>query len=309
MQTDAAINIYTKRHCNRKDCCRMATKKGKSSSGNKPHGHFCKVCGEHKANEKFSGRGHAAHICKACAGLPVTERNEMMTIRKIEGMAFRHLSEQEIKWLRNHMKDSRTDVREAAINAHQIKFPHYERNIAKKGMTAFSLELYIHDEICNDWGDAVCVNARVRIDQSGLLRYIDYALPEGQQEHETRIEPKEAKRFLKAVVHELNAPFWGEDYSDGTYNFDPYLDVLPEYRPDFFDDDIEEDEDEGEDDEPADQPEEREPLWSILLELNTGEDKEIVFYNNMTDAAAELFWLLMEYFEPDEEPDDYDELI
>jgi hypothetical protein len=33
----------------------------------KPHGHYCRICGEYKANEKFSGRGHAAHICKACA--------------------------------------------------------------------------------------------------------------------------------------------------------------------------------------------------------------------------------------------------
>ena len=33
----------------------------------KKHGHYCKVCGEYKANEKFSGKGHAAHICKICA--------------------------------------------------------------------------------------------------------------------------------------------------------------------------------------------------------------------------------------------------
>ena len=30
----------------------------------KKRGHYCKVCGEYKANEKFSGKGHAAHICK-----------------------------------------------------------------------------------------------------------------------------------------------------------------------------------------------------------------------------------------------------
>ena len=33
----------------------------------KPRGHYCRICQQHKANEKFSGRGHAAHICKACA--------------------------------------------------------------------------------------------------------------------------------------------------------------------------------------------------------------------------------------------------
>jgi len=29
--------------------------------------HYCRICQQHKANEKFSGRGHASHICKACA--------------------------------------------------------------------------------------------------------------------------------------------------------------------------------------------------------------------------------------------------
>ena len=36
----------------------------------KKHGHYCKVCGEYKSNESFSGSGHAAHICKKCAALP-----------------------------------------------------------------------------------------------------------------------------------------------------------------------------------------------------------------------------------------------
>lgn len=33
----------------------------------KRHGHYCKVCGEYKANEKFSGKGHVAHICESSA--------------------------------------------------------------------------------------------------------------------------------------------------------------------------------------------------------------------------------------------------
>ena len=36
----------------------------------KKQGHYCKICGEYKANEKFSGKGHANHICKTCASLP-----------------------------------------------------------------------------------------------------------------------------------------------------------------------------------------------------------------------------------------------
>lgn len=31
-------------------------------------GHYCKICGEYKSNESFSGKGHAQHICKECMG-------------------------------------------------------------------------------------------------------------------------------------------------------------------------------------------------------------------------------------------------
>lgn len=44
----------------------------------KKHGHYCKVCGEYKANEKFSGKGYAAHICKKCAALPPDVRSAQM---------------------------------------------------------------------------------------------------------------------------------------------------------------------------------------------------------------------------------------
>lgn len=32
----------------------------------KKRGHYCHVCGRHRANEKFSDKGHAKHICKDC---------------------------------------------------------------------------------------------------------------------------------------------------------------------------------------------------------------------------------------------------
>ena len=34
----------------------------------KHKGLYCKVCGEYKSNESFSGKGHAQHICKGCMG-------------------------------------------------------------------------------------------------------------------------------------------------------------------------------------------------------------------------------------------------
>ena len=46
-------------------------------------GQYCKICSEIKANEKFSGKGHSNHICKACSSLSVEKRNELVRMRKI----------------------------------------------------------------------------------------------------------------------------------------------------------------------------------------------------------------------------------
>ncbi|MDR2465923.1 MAG: hypothetical protein LBD35_00905 [Prevotellaceae bacterium] len=49
----------------------------------KHQGHYCKVCGTYRANEKFSGKGHANHICRTCSALPVDRRNELIRINRI----------------------------------------------------------------------------------------------------------------------------------------------------------------------------------------------------------------------------------
>ncbi|SFG78874.1 hypothetical protein SAMN02982927_02769 [Sporolactobacillus nakayamae] len=30
-------------------------------------GHYCRICGRTRPNEKFSGKGHRKHICKECS--------------------------------------------------------------------------------------------------------------------------------------------------------------------------------------------------------------------------------------------------
>ena len=281
----------------------------KKKSSNKPHGHYCWVCGEHKANEKFSGRGHATHMCKKCHALPVAERNKIVTIHKLENMAFRYLNETEIKWLRKKLNDPNPEVRDAALAAHSVKFPRYERSKAKKGLTAYFLELFIHCGIYDEWGYEFDLNARVSLDHNGTLRCTDYASPEGEQEDETVVDIKEARSFLKSVIHNADALFWDEDLSDAEPGaYDLYLDILPEYRPDYdgYDEDGEEYDEGGNDTGQASPDDGSEPIWSLTLELNNGEEKKITFYNQMHDEPQSLFWALMEWFETDES-EDFDE--
>lgn len=59
------------------------------SKKKRPHGHYCKICGEYKANEKFSGKGHAAHICKACSRLSAAEKAAAMDINRMMNFPMR----------------------------------------------------------------------------------------------------------------------------------------------------------------------------------------------------------------------------
>jgi len=298
-------------------------KKRKHHKQNRPEGHFCYVCGENKANEKFSGRGHANHICGACQSLPQAERNEMIAVRKIGNMAFRYLSDTEIKWLRGKMNDSRPEVREAAREAHAIKFPHYERNMMKKGLTTRSLEFFIHGAVWDEYGDEMPAHMRFFANNTGAIRRIDYSASEGEQETSINIGQQTALKFLKAVVHQLNAPFWSEDLCDAgpdEYDpYDPYLDILPECRPDYGQD-ITEDENfewalyiDGDDDlEKSEGPETlagaKEPIWSLKLALTKGYgEKTQTFYNQMHQDPQDLFWSLMELFQPDD--DEFDDEV
>ena len=88
----------------------------------KKHGHYCKVCGEYKANEKFSGKGHAAHICKSCASLPAEKQAELMTLNRLLNLPWR-LSKEQLSWLKNRLKDRRPNVCALAQEQYEMRFP------------------------------------------------------------------------------------------------------------------------------------------------------------------------------------------
>ncbi len=65
----------------------------------KHKGHYCKVCGKHKANEKFTGKGHAQHICKSCMqigrkGITIAEDFKPAPVMR-ETVRFKNLKKEE----------------------------------------------------------------------------------------------------------------------------------------------------------------------------------------------------------------------
>ncbi len=60
----------------------MSRKKGRKR---KLPGHYCWACDHRRPNERFSGRGHARHLCRDCAKLSAQElahRQALLNLRR-----------------------------------------------------------------------------------------------------------------------------------------------------------------------------------------------------------------------------------
>ena len=64
-------------------------------------GHYCRLCGRTRPNERFSGNGHRIHICNDCAKIPEADRDAIEQEEEICGfMRQSHISDKNIARLR-----------------------------------------------------------------------------------------------------------------------------------------------------------------------------------------------------------------
>ena len=50
----------------------------------KRQGHYCWACDRYRPNERFSGHGHARHLCRDCAKLGAEELRYRQALRNLE---------------------------------------------------------------------------------------------------------------------------------------------------------------------------------------------------------------------------------
>jgi uncharacterized protein YozE (UPF0346 family) len=295
----------------------MGTKKKKSGKPKtRPQfkGHYCKICGEHKANEKFSGKGHAAHICKVCASKSPAEQSEDMTINRLHGMAFRRLSGTEMEWLKNRRNDSRPEVRELAGQVFEERFPRQARNEIKAQLHIQNMVFHIRGEVFDNCGDEYTANAEFTANTSGLIVKKTYDGNEALvEEKSVGIGAKAIRKFFNVAVHNYDIPFWDIDLCR-EISFDPELDLLPEYRygDDFDFDEPEDDEfagNEGAEQTNGDggEPHDRTPTWSVEIKYKNGTEQKTKGYDFIPDRVLELFDGFNGYFEEDILDDGFDE--
>ena len=265
-----------------------------SKKKNRPHGHYCKICGEYKANEKFSGKGHAAHICKACSRLSAAEKAAAMDMNRLMNFPMRRLSESEKKWLKAKMKDECPEVAETAREVFNACFPHAERNAMKKQLVINTLSFEVHTEVYDGYGDMEMADRRFTIDRkSRVLTMTDFQAEGGEQS--VTLEGGQMAKLLRYIVHTLEIFMWEQDYclNPDEEDYDPFL----EGEEGFFMEDLED----RLEIQPPKEPE-GSPSWRVQVKYTNHTEQDICSYNDcLSDRPEELYLSLVEYFEPEEE--------
>jgi ribosome-binding protein aMBF1 (putative translation factor) len=84
-------------------------------------GHYCRICGRARANEKFSGKGHRVHVCKDCARLPKEHREAVEQEQEVFGyLKQSHISDKNLRRLRTLASSDQPRIAELAAIAIEV---------------------------------------------------------------------------------------------------------------------------------------------------------------------------------------------
>ena len=248
----------------------------------KKQGHYCKVCGEYKANEKFSGKGHTAHICKSCASMSVEERNQEMTLTRIMNLPW-YLSKEQCAWLKKHCHDKRSVISEAAQEAYDSRFPFAKRNEQKKQYHVDHLTLMVNDDAYDEYGDPIELNAVFEVSR----RNATISMREDDQTTSVKLQPADMNKLLKWMVHTLEIFCWQEDYVASSS------------------DDADEDMEEWADDEAGDAEDNDLPIcWQLDITYRNDENQQVSSPYSAPDRVLELVQELLSYLFAEKDDDD-----
>ena len=266
-----------------------------SKRKNRPHGHYCKICGEYKANEKFSGKGHAAHICKSCSRLSAAEKAAAMDINRLMNLPMRRLSDSEKKWLKTKTHDKRPEVADMAREIYRACFPYAERNAMKKQLIINTLSFEVHTEVYDGYGDMALADRQFMLNRkSRVLSMTDFHVDNAEQS--ITLEGGQMAKLLRYIVHTLEVFMWEQDYS--------LLSDEDGFSDDFFaEEEFGEDEPEEMKEVQQKEPEGR-PSWCVQVEYTNHTTQDISSYDDyLPERPEELYFSLLEYFEV--EKDDF----
>ena len=250
-------------------------------------GHYCKVCGEYKANERFSGRGHAAHICKKCAALPAAQRSEDMTLTKLWNLPWQ-LSALQRDWLKGLRNDSRPEVSSTARELYADRFPYAARNERKKQLQISHMEFAVCGEVFDEYGDGCYRELQFTLDRKEHAVWLRH----GDETAQVTLTIKEMRKLLNVIVNNYEIFCWEEDY--GTSDTDA-----------LWEDDW--DEETTAEQEIPDEPEDEDsPSWEVSICYLNGETQEMRGYDDLPDRVNDLTLELLFLFEDEPDAEDFE---
>ncbi len=272
----------------------MAKKKSR------PHGHYCKICGQYKANEKFSGKGHGTHICKACSRLSAAEKAEAQTMNRLMELHPGRLSKSDKNWLENRIHDRRLEVAKLARDVYRECFPYAERNALKKQLTVSALDFEIHTDVWQEYGDWEAVDQQFRIvRKERMIAFLNR--DSGEPERKVVLDGGRMAKLLRWAVHTLEIFMWPQDYGYVSADGDPFMELSLDMHEDILMDGTDEESGLGELELYDDAEPEGEPAWCVRIEYSNGIKQEIPCYDGeLMDRPEELYFCLLEYFETEE---------
>lgn len=183
-----------------------------------------------------------------------------MTLRCLENLPLRRLTESEMAWLKNRTHDHRPEVKALACTVYAERFPRLVCNQKKQELSIQTLELSIDGEICDPYGDLVYVKESYQVSRVPLT--IVCTQQDGTRQ-KIAPPPKILSKLLKWAVHTLEIYWWGEDYCA------PAGIELGDTET---------------------------PLWSVHVEYSNGDIQDMVSADDVPDNVLELFFALAEFF-------------
>ena len=262
----------------------------------KPKGHYCKVCGQHKANEQFSGKGHSAHICKACARLTATEQAEAMTLTRLYNLPASRLNDSDKKWLENRTHDKRPAVQELAAEIYRMHFPYAQRNALKKQLRINELEFSVSTCLWDGCGEEQYVRCQFALNRAESL-LLKRLLAEDASPDIVELEAKDTAKLFKWMLHSLEIFCWDQDYCDSDPEAEPEAGGL-----DFLDELFGK---EPGSQKPSELKQDDEPSWRVFLKYSDGHEQRIESFElGLPDRVEQLYMELNDYFSDDDEDEE-----
>lgn len=151
-------------------------------------GHYCRICGRSRPNERFSGGGHRVHVCCDCQKLPIAQRRAIEALDEISKFLHgqSHISKKNVKRLKELAAWQVPDVAErAAVTLEVARVTPFRRRRFRKIRSS-------HPEI---WRELV----RLGLVWANILDEDAWTSPE---QDEQRFEDDEASAALREAPWE-----------------------------------------------------------------------------------------------------------